>query len=181
MSNLSEEEFKERIGQPQDSELELPQREYVASLKAKIDLSTLKDVMPLEKGDEMNGIFTSDVSIKGRMSSIEKEQYQDFNAEGNMKLENMLYKSDSLPYDVMLNLMSLNFSPQHVELAAFDAKIGKTDLQANGRIDNILSYVFADDQVLTGRFNVNSALLDVNEFMSDTEPATTTSTSTNPN
>ena len=170
----------EMAGNPVDAKMLLKtpisDPDILASLNAKIDLSTIKDVMPLEKGDEMNGIFTSDVSIKGRMSSIEKEQYQDFNAEGNMKLENMLYKSDSLPYDVMLNLMSLNFSPQHVELAAFDAKIGKTDLQANGRIDNILSYVFADDQVLTGRFNVSSALLDVNEFMSETEPATTTST-----
>lgn len=146
----------------------------LASLKAKLDLSTIKDVMPLEKGDEMNGVFTADVSINGRMSSIEKEQYQDFKAEGNMKLEGMLYKSDSLPYDVMLNMVSLNFSPQHVELANFDAKIGKTDLQANGRIDNILSYVFADDQVLTGKFNVTSTLLDVNEFMSESEPAATT-------
>ena len=152
--------------------------DILASLNAKIDLSTIKDIMPLEKGDEMNGVFTSDVSIKGKMSSIEKEQYQDFNAEGNMKLENMLYKSDSLPYDVMLNVMSLNFSPQHVELANFDAKIGKTDLQANGRIDNILSYVFADDQVLTGKFNVTSTLLDVNEFMSDTEPAAATTSTT---
>lgn len=150
----------------------------LASLKAKLDLSTIKDVMPLEKGDEMNGIFASDVSINGRMSSIEKEQYQDFKAEGNMKLENMLYKSDSLPYDVMLNMVSLNFSPQHVELANFDAKVGKTDLQANGRIDNILSYVFADDQVLTGKFNVTSTLLDVNEFMSETETAETTATTT---
>jgi hypothetical protein len=148
----------------------------LASLKAKLDLSTIKDVMPLEKGDEMNGIFTSDVSINGRMSSIEKEQYQDFKAEGNMKLEGMLYKSDSLPYDVMLNMVSLNFSPQHVELANFDSKIGKTDIQANGRIDNILSYVFADDQVLTGKFNVTSTLLDVNEFMSESEPAAATTT-----
>jgi hypothetical protein len=169
----------EMAGNPIDAKLLLKtpisDPDVLASLKAKIELATLKDIMPLEKGDEMNGIFTSDVNIKGRMSSIEKEQYQDFNAEGNMKLENMLYKSDSLPYDVMLNIVSLNFSPQHVELANFDAKIGKTDLQASGRIDNILSYVFADDQVLTGKFNLNSTLLDVNEFMSDTEaPASTT-------
>jgi len=169
----------EMAGNPIDAKMLLKtpisDPDILASLKAKIDLASLKDIMPLEKGDEMNGIFTSDVNIKGRMSSIEKEQYQDFNAEGNMKLENMLYKSDSLPYDVMLNIVSLNFSPQHVELANFDAKIGKTDLQASGRIDNILSYVFADDQVLTGKFNLNSTLLDVNEFMSDTEaPASTT-------
>lgn len=175
----------EMAGNPIDAKMLLKtpisDPDILASLKAKIDLSSIKDIMPLEKGDQMNGIFTSDVNVQGRMSSIDKKQYQDFKAEGNMKLENMLYKSDSLPYDVMLNLMSLTFSPQFVELTAFDAKIGKTDLQANGRIDNILSYVFSEDQVLTGNFNLSSSNLDVNEFMSKTEtPAATTSTTEEP-
>ncbi|MCB9173940.1 MAG: hypothetical protein H6589_04970 [Flavobacteriales bacterium] len=172
----------EMAGNPIDAKLLLKSPisdpDVLASLKAKIDLATLKDIIPLEKGDEMNGIFTSDVNIKGRMSSIEKEKYEEFNAEGMMSLTGMLYKSDSLPYDVMLNQMGLKFSPQFVELTAFDAKIGKTDLQANGRIDNILSYVFSEDQVLTGRFNLSSSNLDVNEFMSDSDEPATTSTVT---
>lgn len=174
----------EMAGNPVDAKMLLKtpisDPDVLASLKAKIDLTTIKDVMPLEKGDEMNGIFTSDVNIKGRMSSIEKEKYEEFNAEGIMSLTGMLYKSDSLPYDVMLNQMGLKFSPQFVELTAFDAKIGKTDLQASGRIDNILSYFFGEDQVLTGKFNLTSSNLDVNEFMSNTEttPSTTATAQT---
>ncbi|MCC7331121.1 MAG: AsmA family protein [Flavobacteriales bacterium] len=163
----------EMAGNPVDAKLLLKtpisDPNIFANLKAKLDLSTVKDVMPLEKGDELNGIFTSDVTVKGKMSAIEKEKYDEFHAEGTMKLENMNYKSDSLPYSVLIKAIGLNFSPQHVELSQFDANVGKTDLQANGRIDNILSYVFSDDQVLTGKFNVTSSNLDVNEFMSNSE------------
>ena len=38
--------------------------------------------------------------------------------------------------------MKLNFTNQFVELAAFDALMGKSDIKANGKIDNLLQYVF---------------------------------------
>jgi len=147
-----------------------------AGLTAHFNLASLKDVMPLEGQDELNGKIDSDLKIGGRISAIEQERYEDFNAEGSFGISEMNYKSDSLPYDVMLKEFMLNFSPQHVELANFDATIGKSDINANGRIDNIISYVFSDDEELTGTFNVNSNLLDLNEFMSDDEAAAKTTT-----
>lgn len=140
-----------------------------AGLTADFNLASLKDVIALEGKDELNGQVKSDLKIGGRLSAIEEERYEEFNAEGSFGISEMNYKSDSLPYDVLLNAFILNFSPQHVELASFDALIGKSDINANGRIDNILSYVFSDDEELTGTFNVNSNLLDLNEFMSEDE------------
>ena len=148
-----------------------------AGLIADFNLSSLKDVMP-QTGDELNGQIKSDLNISGKLSAIEQERYEDFHAEGSFGITDMNYKSDSLAYDVMINLLNLDFSPQHVQLSAFDAKIGKTDIQANGRIDNILSYVFSDDEELTGTFNVNSSLMDLNEFMSEEETSTSSETTT---
>ena len=45
-----------------------------AEVKAKINLATMKDVMPMEKGDDLNGLIAADIKMKGRMSSIEKEK-----------------------------------------------------------------------------------------------------------
>lgn len=141
------------------------------SLKMNLELASVKDVMPLDKGDEMNGKISADVQLKGKISSIEKEKYEEFLAQGQFGITNMLYKSDSLSYDVQLNKMQLNFSPKFVELAAFDAKIGKSDMQANGKIENFIAYLFSDStNVLSGRFNFNSNLMDLNEFMTE-EPA----------
>lgn len=149
-----------------------------AGLAANFNLASLKDVIPAEGNDELNGQISSDLKLAGRVSAIEQERYEEFHAEGSFGLAEMNYKSDSLPYDVYINAFNLNFSPQHVELSEFDSKIGKSDINANGRIDNIISYVFSDAEELTGTFNVNSTLLDLNEFMSDEEVATTETTET---
>jgi hypothetical protein len=166
----------EMAGNPIDANLyvktPISDADIKAGLKANFSLASLQDIMPLD-GDRLEGDIKSDLSVAGKMSAIEQERYQDFHAEGSFSIANMNYKSDSLPYDVYLNILTLHFSPQFVELAEFDSKIGKTDLQANGRIDNIISYVFSDDEELTGTFNVNSTLLDLNEFMSEEEVATT--------
>lgn len=171
----------EMAGNPIDANLyvktPISDADIKAGLKADFNLASLKDVMP-QTGDELNGEIKSDLSIAGKISAIEQEKYEDFHAEGSFGIANMMYKSDSLPYDVMINALNLDFSPQHVQLSAFDSKVGKTDIQANGRIDNILSYVFSDDEELTGTFNVSSSLMDLNEFMSEETTSETSSTST---
>ncbi len=136
-------------------------------IKAKFNMASVKDVIPMEQGDEMNGNITADVQLKGKVSAIEEERYEEFTAQGQLIILDMDYKSDSLPYDVMLKQMYLNFSPQFVELASFESQIGKSDINANGKIENFIAYAFADDEALTGRFNLNSNLMDLNEFMEE--------------
>lgn len=143
-----------------------------ANLMAKLDLASVKDVMPMEAGDEMNGKINADVTLKGKMSSIDNGRYEEFEAKGSFGILDMLYKSDSLPYDVLLQRMTLNFSPQFVELANFDAQIGKSDMHANGKIENFIAYVLDDStNVLTGNFMFNSTVMDLNEFMAEEEVA----------
>lgn len=143
-----------------------------ANLMAKLDLASVKDVMPMEAGDEMNGKINADVTLKGKMSSIDNERYEEFEAKGSFGITEMLYKSDSLPYDVKLQQMTLNFSPQFVELANFDAQIGKSDMHASGKIENFIAYVLDDStNVLTGNFMFNSTVMDLNEFMTEEEVA----------
>jgi hypothetical protein len=76
----------------------------------------------------------------------------------------MNYKTASLPYEVYLNTMLLNFTTQFVELAKFDAKMGKSDVQASGKIDNLIQYLFKDS-LIKGAFAINSTLMDLNELM----------------
>jgi hypothetical protein len=146
-------------------------------IKASLNLASIKDVMPLEKGDEMNGKINADVQLKGRISALEQERYEDFTAKGQFSIADMIYKSDSLPYDILLKQMELNFSPQYVELATFESNIGKSDINANGKIENFIAYAFADDEALRGNFNLNSNLMDLNEFMEE-ETETTSETGT---
>lgn len=152
----------------------------IAEVLAKINLATIKDVIPLEKGDDLNGMITADIKMKGRMSAIEKQHYENFDAKGTLTVLDMNYKSKTVSYPTQISKLYLNFTPKFVELSQFDAKLGKSDIQLDGKIENFLQYALKDS-LLKGAFNLRSSLMDINELMGSTEtekPATPTSADT---
>jgi hypothetical protein len=135
----------------------------------KLDLSSVKDVMPLDEGAELNGKISADITLKGKKSSIDNERYSEFDAKGEFSATDMKYAAKDLPQAVDIKNAQLKFSPAFVELTAFDAKIGKSDFKANGKIENFLDYFFAENGLLKGNFNLNSNTIDLNEFMGGEE------------
>lgn len=136
------------------------------TVKGKVDLNSMKDIIPMEKDEKLNGVITADVVLKGSMSAIEKEQYQDFNASGNMTIEGMQYQSKATPYGVNIKKASLDFTPKYLDLTAFDALLGKSDLQAKGKIENYMAYALKDE-MLKGNVSLSSNYFDLNQFMTD--------------
>ena len=143
-----------------------------AEIIGKIDLASVKEFIPLEKGDNLNGIIKSDISVAGHMSAIDKKEYDKFKASGALEISDMDYASSTLPYSVQLKTMMLKFSTQFVELSAFDAKLGTSDVKANGKIENFMPYLFKNDMI-KGSFNVNSDLMDLNQMMGSSATETT--------
>lgn len=146
--------------------------DLAAEVKGIINLTSVKEFIPLDKGDDMSGIVKADISAAGRMSSLDRKEYDKFKMAGTLEIDKMNYKTSTLPYDVLLNVMKMNFTNQFVELSAFDAMMGKSDIKANGRIDNFMQYVFKDS-LIKGSFNVQSNLMDLNQLMSSTESTAT--------
>jgi uncharacterized protein involved in outer membrane biogenesis len=153
-----------------------------ADIKGTIVLASVKEFVPMEKTDDLTGVIKSDISIAGHMSAIEKQDYEKFKANGSLQIDQMNYKTASLPYEVALKTMLLKFSNQFVELANFDANLGKSDIRANGKIENFMQYIFKNE-LIKGRFVLNSQLLDLNELMastgSTTAPASTVTAAPN--
>jgi hypothetical protein len=139
-------------------------------VKAKINLASIKDIIPLEKGDALTGLITADIRMKGRMSSIDKKQYEKFDAKGQLSILDMNYKSASLNYPTAISKLYLDFSSQFVELTQLEAKVGKSDFNMKGKIENFLQYALKDE-LLKGSFNLNSSVIDLNEFMTTDEAA----------
>ncbi|MBK7816860.1 MAG: AsmA family protein [Sphingobacteriaceae bacterium] len=146
-----------------------------AGLKGVINLASVKEFVPLEKGDDLNGTIKSDISVAGRMSALEKKDFDNFKAEGSLEIEKMNYKTSTLTYEVLLNSMVLKFTNEYVDLPNFDAKLGKSDIQAKGRIDNFMHYLFKDE-ALKGGFALTSKMMDLNELMGP--PSTETAAAT---
>jgi hypothetical protein len=150
----------------------------VSNIMAKMDLATLKNFVPMAEGESYNGKLDADVHLDGRMSALEREDYEAFKAEGLLTLKNMLYQSKDLSNDVAIDEMIFRFSPKNLALEKLIAKTGKSDFQMNGTIDNYMGYIFRDE-LLKGNFNFISKNIDLDELMNlspttaATEPAAT--------
>ncbi len=138
-----------------------------ASLDGKIDLARLQDVYPLEDTD-LSGIIEGDMIAQGSMSSIENENYQDFVFTGNLSVANLEYVSPDLPQDVNISLMELTFTPQWAEMTNFSLTMGESDMEATGKIDNILGYAL-NDEILRGSFETRSDFFDLTPLMETTD------------
>jgi len=143
------------------------------SANGTLDLGMIREVYPLEKGTELNGKIVADMSLATRMSAIEKEQYENVSAAGNLNLTNMVYKADDMP-DVLIDKAGLEFTPKYVNLSSLNVKIGKNDIAATGRLENFIAYALKD-QTLKGQLAVFSNYFNANDFISDEPVADTES------
>lgn len=133
------------------------------NVKLDLDLDIVKDVVPL---DDMTiaGLVKGGLSFKGDLSAIEKEQYDQFDAQGDFTLTKFRTVMPDLP-PVDIHTAHLVVSPKAAALDNFSMNLGKSDFQLNGTIDNIFQYLFADSTIKAS-FNFNSALIDVNDIYS---------------
>lgn len=144
------------------------------AVKGKLNLSEVSKIYPLEKGTKLDGMLNMDVQAKGRLSAVENKQYEQFNAKGQVLANDVVYQSASLPQGVNIHHGLLTFSPQQVKVSGLTAHIGKSDIQAEGGLNNFFGYLFGKDK-LKGNLDVNSQLLNLNEIMgADTVAATDT-------
>lgn len=143
-----------------------------SKLLAKIDLATLGKVMPLAKGESYSGKLNADVMVNGRMSALEREDYEAFKALGTLELFNMLYKSVDLAQPVNISKMLFRFSPKNLALEQLDAKMGKSDFAMNGTVDNYMGYLFRDE-LLKGNFKFTSNNIDLDQLMGTPTAAAT--------
>ncbi len=145
-------------------------------IKGTIDLSSVKEVYPLEDVEKLTGFFIADIQFKGKLSSIEKEDYENFNAFGSLIVKNVNYKTPEVAKNIFIRNAQLNFSPAYLDLVSLNSRIGKSDFKANGKINGYLPYIF-QNKTLKGNLTTNSLNVNLNELMTeDVSEATSTQT-----
>ncbi len=157
----------ELAGNPFDAQVHIStpmsDMQVAGFIKGKVDFTSLADIIPLDSM-KIKGLLESNIQFGGRMSYIEKQQYEKFKADGMMRLTNFEFNSPDLPQGFKIIESTMNFSPKFVDLTSFDSRIGKSDLKMNGRLENFIPYVF-NNQTIKGNLNVTSNILDANEFL----------------
>ena len=133
-------------------------------IKTFLDLSKLAEIIPMDEGESYSGIITSNIELKGNVSALENEDYENFIAQGELKIAQMNYQTLGSNYSTAIDSMLFLFAPQYLTLSYFDAKMGESDIHADGSMNNYMEY-FLKDEVLVGSFNLSSNYFNVDELM----------------
>lgn len=141
-----------------------------AELKGTINLANVTKAYPVKLDKPLTGILKADVKTKFDMQSVEKSQYQNIQNSGTVSLTGFNYEGPEMAKPFKINQANVAFNPNHINLSKFDAKTGSSDIQVNGTLDNFYGFLFKN-QILKGKFNMNSTKLVVSDFMA---PTTTT-------
>lgn len=134
-----------------------------SKINGTINLEELAKAFPMESIEKLTGTVVADLTTKTKMSYVNNQQYDLIDMKGLLAISDVNYSSKGLPA-VLLKNMKMNFTPNNVNLEDFDVKIGKSDIKANGTLDNILTY-FSRDKIMTGNLVVKSTILDLDELM----------------
>ncbi|RXQ94524.1 AsmA family protein [Ancylomarina salipaludis] len=135
--------------------------------KGVIDFAKIRHAIPMDS-IKIAGIVTSDISFNGRLSAIEKEEYEKFMAKGDLKLQNFEFTTPDFPQGVRIISSVLSFTPRFISLNSFNSLIGKSDVQLSGKLENYIPYALKG-KTLKGNFNMSSNTFDLNEFMTESE------------
>lgn len=135
-----------------------------ATLTSHLNLSELKQVLPLSEGENYSGFMDADIELAGRVSAIEKEKYDEFKASGELSVAEVNYESADIPYAVFIDSVLFKFSPQSLDLTKFAAKVGSSDIHMDGQLNNYIGYILKDDTI-KGNLKFESKYLNLDELM----------------
>jgi len=82
----------------------------------------------------------------------------------NMDVTGTIQKMDYSTYELTDMNMKGVISPNESDITAFSTNIGESDIQASGKVNNLMDYVL-ENEVLTGEIKLKSDFLDLNQFM----------------
>ena len=95
----------------------------------------------------LSGIIDMSVQMAGKMSMIEKGQYDLFKASGKMGIKDMNVAMTGYP-EVKINEANFEFTPAYAAMTNTTMNVGgKSDFSLNGRIENYIPYVFSDKTI----------------------------------
>jgi len=135
--------------------------------KSILDLKKLMNAIEITGVQELEGLLDADFKLDGRLSAIQKKQYDNFIASGFLNLEDLKYKSTSFPQILKVPKANMTLSPQALRMDDVKAFIGENDFAFQGNISNYILYLLNKDEVLQADFTVHSDKIDLNDFLTE--------------
>jgi hypothetical protein len=142
--------------------------EVQLALKGSVNLGDVGRTVKLENVEQLAGLLSADFSVHTKKSWVDAGQYDRVSASGIMGASHVAVSGDALPHPVAVDTAQLRFTPRRVDVPTFVAKIGSSDVRANGSLENLVGFALRDE-VLRGQATVASNKFDLDEWRSDEE------------
>lgn len=159
-------------GQPIDATFTLrtpvSDPEVDVQLRGTVDLGDVARTVKLENAEGLGGVIVADARMHARRSDVDSERYDRIAAQGTISAREITLRGDALRQPVDIREATLRLTPRTAELTAFDARLGSSDLQATGRLDNLLEFALGR-QPLSGTATFTSRRFVLDEWKSDDE------------
>ena len=146
--------------------------DFNVSLHGKIDLAALTKAIPLDS-IKLTGLFEMAITMAGKLSMIEKEQYESFKAEGTLDVKKILVAMAGYP-EVRIDEALFSFTPAYAEMQKAEIVVARTsDFSLNGRLENYIPYIFKNETI-KGKLTLRSKQIDATTIMASMATDTTT-------
>jgi len=143
-----------------------------ANIDGTLNLANIKKAYPVELENDLSGILKAKINTSFDMDAIETNAYARIKNSGSMSLTGFNFSSEALANPIQISEARITFNPENVTLNQFNAKTGKSDLNATGSINGLLGFLLSD-KTLQGNSNLNSNTFAINDFMTDEQTETT--------
>jgi hypothetical protein len=152
-------------GQPLDAALTvrtpLSDLELDANMRGTLDLTALARALRLGPENGLQGVIVADAAVRARRSDVVEARWERVDARGTISVRDLALRAAEFRQPVALDEVRLELSPQRAELRAFRARAGSSDVEATGRLDNLLGYVLGGLPLTgTGTFTSRRVVLD---------------------
>ena len=133
-----------------------------------IDLGDLARTVKLENAEGLGGVIVADANVRVRRSDVENERYDRIAAQGSIDAHDISLRGEGLRQPVDIEEARIELTPQTAHLRAFQAQLGSSDVQATGRLDNLLGFALGQE-TLSGVASFTSNRFDLDEWKSENE------------
>lgn len=137
-------------------------------VKGDLDLSKVPSYYPLEGVKEIAGQLHADLSFKGLLSHVENEKFDQVDFKGDLAMSQVKIDAEDLPMPVEVEQIDIAFTPAYGDLQAKNLQVGQSDFQLDGKLENMINYVFADG-TLKGNLDIQSNSINLDELIGEDE------------
>jgi uncharacterized protein involved in outer membrane biogenesis len=140
--------------------------EIDARVNGNVDLAAANQTLKLEGIQELSGVVAANVTVRTKLSYLDSARYERVSARGTASVRNLRLRTAKLRHALAIDDAQLQLTPARSELTSFRGRIGSSDVQLSGSIDNVLGFVLRDED-LRGRATLASRHFELDEWQSD--------------